>query len=179
MAETKMTPKQKLFADNYIILQDATKAAIKAGYSEKSARSIGCENLTKPHIRAYIDERMEEHESKLIATQAEVLKHLTAVLRGESVSEEIVVEGCGDGYSEARAMDKRPSEKDRLLAADKLLKCYGAYTDREKLELDKRRYELEKERLELEKQKQSIGGGDESQHGVILLAPILEDEDDE
>lgn len=175
----KLTSKQKNFCDEYIICQNATEAAIKAGYSKKTAGTQGYENMQKPHIRAYIDERMKEHESELIATQEEVLKYLTAVMRGHTVAEEIVVEGIGDGFSEARTMEKAPSEKDRLLAADKLSKCYGLYNDKEKLELDRKRYELEKERLELERQKQNMGGGDTSQHGVILLAPVLEDEDDE
>lgn len=170
----KLTSKQKNFCDEYIICQNATEAAIKAGYSKKTAGTQGYENMQKPHIRAYIDERMKEHESELIATQAEVLKYLTAVMRGETEAEEIVVEGF-----EARRMMKAPSEKDRLLAADKLSKCYGLYNDKDKLELDRKRYELEKERLELERQKQNMGGGDTSQHGVILLAPVLEDEDDE
>ena len=174
MAEIKLTPKQKLFADYYIILQDATKAAKEAGYSQKTARNIGCENLTKPHIRAYIDERMKGHESELIATQKEVLEYISSVMRGETLSEEIVVEGF-----EAKRMQKAPSEKDRLLAADKLLKCYGAYTDKEKLRLDRERLELEKERLELERQKQSNGGGDSGITGVVMLAPILEDDDEE
>lgn len=170
----KLTSKQKNFCDEYIICQNATEAAIKAGYSKKTAGTQGYENMQKPHIRAYIDERMKEHESELIATQQEVLEYLTAVMRGETEAEEIVVEGF-----EARTMMKAPSEKDRLLAADKLSKCYGLYNDKDKLELDRKRYELEKERLELERQKQNMGGGDTSQHGVILLAPVLEDEDDE
>lgn len=149
----KLTSKQKTFCDEYIICQNATEAAIKAGYSKKTAGTQGYENMQKPHIRAYIDERMKQHESKLIATQEEVLKYLTAVVRGQTQGQEIVVEGCGDGYSEARTMDKAPSEKDRILAADKLLRCYGAYSDREKLNMDRERLELEKERLQLEKDK--------------------------
>ncbi|HHL0777610.1 TPA: terminase small subunit, partial [Streptococcus agalactiae] len=56
---SKLTLKQKRFADEYIISANATAAAIKAGYSKKTARSIGQENLTKPDIKAYIDERLE------------------------------------------------------------------------------------------------------------------------
>ena len=153
MADLKMTPKQKLFADNYIVLQDATKAAREAGYSKKTASVIGYENLQKPHIRAYIDKRMAEHESELIATQEEVLKYLTAVMRGETMAEEIVVEGVGEGMSTARRVEKAPSEKDRLMAADKLSRCYGLFTDREKLKMDKERLQLEKERLEMDKAK--------------------------
>lgn len=70
---SKLTLKQKRFADEYIISANATAAAIKAGYSKKTARSIGQENLTKPDIKAYIDERLEKLESEKIATQEEVL----------------------------------------------------------------------------------------------------------
>jgi phage terminase small subunit len=59
-----------------------------------------------------------------------VLKYLTSVLRGESQSTEIVVEGQGDGYSQARTIQKEPSEKDRLKAAELLGKRYGLYTDK-------------------------------------------------
>lgn len=175
----KLTSKQKNFCDEYIICQNATEAAIRAGYSKKTAGTQGYENMQKPHIRAYIDERMKEHESELIATQKEVLQYLTAVMRGNTVAVEVVVEGIGDGFSEARTIEKAPSEKDRLLAADKLSKCYGLYNDKDKLELDRKRYELDKERLELERQKQSIGGGDTGVTGVVMLAPILEEDDEE
>ena len=175
----KLTSKQKNFCDEYIICQNATEAAIRAGYSKKTAGTQGYENMQKPHIRAYIEERMKEHESELVATQKEVLQYLTAVMRGQTVAVEVVVEGIGDGYSEARTIEKAPSERDRLLAADKLSKCYGLYNDKDKLELDRKRYELEKERLELEKQRQNLGGTDESQSGVVLLASILEEDDDE
>lgn len=126
----KMTAKQKRFCDEYLICLNATQAAIRAGYSVKNARNIASENLTKPNIKEYIDARMEEKESELIAGQNEVLKYLTSVLRGESQSTEIVVEGCGDGISEARTIQKEPSEKDRLKAAELLGKRYGLYTEK-------------------------------------------------
>lgn len=125
-----MTEKQKRFCDEYLISLNATQAAIKAGYSKKTAGVIGDENLKKPYIKQYINDRMAEKESQLIADQDEVLKYLTAVLRGESKSEEIVIEGIGDGCSEARTMKKAPSEKDKLKAAELLGKRYGIYTDK-------------------------------------------------
>lgn len=130
----KMTAKQQRFCDEYLIDLNATQAAIRAGYSEKNARNIASENLAKPNIRSYIDARMAEKEKELIADQDEVLRYLTSVLRGESQSTEIVVEGTGDGCSEARTILKEPSEKDRLKAAELLGKRYGLYTD--KIELD-------------------------------------------
>ncbi len=52
---TELTPKQQLFVDEYLIDLNATKAAIRAGYSEKTAYSIGQENLNKPDIAEAID----------------------------------------------------------------------------------------------------------------------------
>lgn len=130
----KLTAKQQRFCDEYLIDLNATQAAIRAGYSEKNARNIASENLAKPNIREYIDARMAEKNKELIADQDEVLRYLTSVLRGESQSTEIVVEGVGDGCSEARTIQKEPSEKDRLKAAELLGKRYGLYT--EKIEAD-------------------------------------------
>lgn len=132
----KMTAKQKRFCDEYLIDLNATQAAIRAGYSENTARNIACENLAKPNIKAYIDERMAEKESELIADQDEVLKYLTSVLRGESQSEVVVIEGVGDGCSAARAMGKAPDEKERLKAAELLGKRYGIYTDKVEQQVD-------------------------------------------
>lgn len=125
----KMTAKQMRFCDEYLIDLNATQAAIRAGYSEKTARAMGAENLTKPDIKAFIDQRMAEKETALIADQDEVLKYLTRVLRGESQSEVVVVENIGDFMSEARTMKKAPDEKERLKAAELLGKRYGLYKD--------------------------------------------------
>ena len=131
-----MTEKQKRFCDEYLIDLNATQAAIRAGYSKKTARAIANENLTKPYINEYIKKRMAEKEAELIADQDEVLRYLTSVLRGESQSTEIVIEGTGDGCSEARTMTKEPSEKDRLKAAELLGKRYGLYTDKVETDID-------------------------------------------
>ena len=132
----RLTAKQKRFCDEYLIDLNATQAAIRAGDSAKSARGIGAENMAKPNIRAYIDERMAEKEAELIANQDEVLKYLTAVLRGESQSEVVVVEGVGEGCSVARAMGKSPDEKERLKAAELLGKRYGLYTEKVEQQVD-------------------------------------------
>ena len=131
-----MTAKQRRFCDEYLIDLNATQAAIRAGYSEKTARAIGSENLLKPYIKAYIDQRMAEKEAELIADQDEVLRYLTSVLRGESQSEVVVVEGIGMGTSEARTMQKAPDEKERLKAAELLGKRYGLYTERIEQDVD-------------------------------------------
>lgn len=129
-----MTEKQKRFAEEYLIDCNAKQAAIRAGYSEKTAKAIGAENLTKPDVKRYIDERLGEIRSRKTADAREVIEYLTSVLRGESVGTELVVEGVGDGCSEAREVQKAPSEKERLKAAELLGKRFGLWT--EKINLD-------------------------------------------
>ncbi len=132
----KLTAKQKLFCDEYIISLNATQAAIKAGYAEKTAYAMGAENLRKPKIQSYISERMKQKESSLIATQDEVLQYLTSVLRGESQTTDTLLVGMGDGYQEVQEVEKKPSEKDRLKAAELLGKRYGLYTDKVSADVD-------------------------------------------
>ena len=126
----KLTLKQKRFADEYIISGNATQSAIKAGYSKKTAGVIAVENLEKPNIKAYIDKRLKELDDKAIAKQEEVLQYLTAVMRGQSKSAVVVIEGLGEGLSEARLINKTPDEKDRIKAAELLGKRYGAFTEK-------------------------------------------------
>lgn len=136
MADKKLTAKQQRFCDEYLIDLNATQAAIRAGYSAKTARVIGQENLLKPAIKEYIEKRMAEKEAALVADQAEVLKYLTSVMRGQSQSEVVVVEGVGEGCSEARAMQKAPDEKERLKAAELLGKAHMMFTDKVQQEVD-------------------------------------------
>ena len=78
-----MTAKQQRFCDEYLVDLNATQAAIRAGYSKKTAAVIAAENLKKPNICEYIKNRMAEKENALIAKQDEVLKFLTSVMRRE------------------------------------------------------------------------------------------------
>lgn len=107
-----LNERQKAFADYYIQTGNATEAAIKAGYSEKTARSIGAENLTKPDISAYIRERLDEQGEKRVADANEVIEFYTAVMRGE-VKDQFGLDA---------------SLSDRLKAGDALMKRY-AVTD--------------------------------------------------
>ena len=115
----KLTAKQRLFADEYIKSGNATQSAIKAGYSPKTVRSIGQENLTKPDIKSYIDAKMAEIESHKIADAKEVLQFYTRVLREEETEE--VALPTGDNVV---TVEKKPSFKDRLTAAKELMKRY-------------------------------------------------------
>lgn len=123
----KLTEKQKRFCDEYLIDPNAKKAAINAGYSKKSASDIGHENLSKPYIKEYIEERLEEMESKKIATVEEIMQYLTSVLRGESVSEVLMVVGTGEGTSDVIRVMKHPEEREKLEAAKLIGKRYGMF----------------------------------------------------
>lgn len=127
-----LTPKQRRFCDEYLIDLNATQAAIRAGYSEKTAQQIGAENLSKPLIKEYIDARMAEKEDQLIAEQDEVLRYLTAVMRGRSKSH-VLARG---EWGVEKVIEKQPDEKERLKAAELLGKRYGIYTDRIESDID-------------------------------------------
>ena len=116
--DKKLTLKQKAFADYYIETGNATEAAIRAGYNKKTARQIGSMNLTKVDIKAYIEERLKEIESKRIADGKEVLEYLSKVMRGE----------------EKDQFGLDASLQDRTKAAELLGKRYRLFT--EKVEVD-------------------------------------------
>lgn len=125
----KLTLKQKKFADEYIISGNATDAAIKAGYSKKTANRIGPENLSKLVIKKYIEERLAELNSEKIADQEEILQYLTSVMRGEHREETLI--GMGQGFQETTYMDV--GAKDRIKAAELLGKRYSMWTDKQEL----------------------------------------------
>jgi len=127
----KLSIKQKRFIDEYIITGNASEAARRAGYSPKTADRIGNENLKKLVIQQAMADRLKELDCKKTASVKEVLEFLTSTLRGEITDENIVVEGVGDGMSEARIMETRVSSKDRLKAAELLLKRFRSKLDEE------------------------------------------------
>lgn len=130
----KLNARQKAFCEYYVASGNATDAAIKAGYSERTAKSIGQRLLTFVDIKKYIDELMQKLESERIATAEEVLQNLTAMMRGEIQEEVIVVEGEGEGVSSARIIKKQVSAKDRIKAAELLGKRHALFTDKTKIE---------------------------------------------
>lgn len=85
-----MTDKQKRFAEEYLVDLNATRAAIRAGYSKKTAQRIGSENLSKPLIREYIEQKLGEMSKDAIASAEEVMEYLTSVMRRER-KESVVV----------------------------------------------------------------------------------------
>lgn len=126
-----LNERQKRFCDEYLIDLDGTKAAIRAGYSEKTAYSIGSENLRKPELRAYIDERLAEKNKSLIADQDEVMKLISLVLRGEASGTALV--GVGKG---AQIVDDvPPTVSEKLKAAELLGKRYAMWTEKQEVDV--------------------------------------------
>lgn len=110
-----LTEKQKRFIDYYIETANATESAKRAGYSAKTAKNIGAENLTK--LNFFIQQKLEEKENQRIATQDEVLQYLTKVMRGE----------------EKDQFGLDASLQDRTKCAELLGKRYGTFVDKKEL----------------------------------------------
>lgn len=121
----KLTLKQKKFADFYLSNGgNATKAALDAGYSKKTAYKIGAENLKKPQIKKYIEKRLAEMDAKLVAGQKEVLQLITSVARGEVEEDTVVVMRDKAGSSVTHEPTKT-SIRNRLQALTLLAKYHG------------------------------------------------------
>ena len=127
---TKLTEKQRRFADYFVETGNGTEAAKKAGYKGKNLNRIAAENLSKLDIKNYIDEKLEEMSSKRIASANEVMELLTSAARGELEEEVVVVENIGDYCSEAKVIKKQIGAKDRIKAAELLGKRYRLWTDK-------------------------------------------------
>ena len=124
-----MTPKQKKFCDEYIKSGNAKQSAIKAGYSPKTAYSIGNENLNKLELKVYIDERLKELSDYKILSAAEVLEYLSRVVAGKETEYVATSKGIFP--------DVPVSAKDRISAAKELLKRYPTTDPMEKQKLKK------------------------------------------
>ncbi|MBD5103463.1 MAG: terminase small subunit [Ruminococcaceae bacterium] len=120
-----MTEKQKRFCDEFLIDCNATQAAIRAGYSEKSAGRNSYRMLKNNELKAYIDEVLQQLHNKNIADTQEVLEYLTAVMRGEHREQTLLF--AGDGVQKIADIDV--AARERLKAAELIGKRYGLFKD--------------------------------------------------
>ena len=104
-----LTPKQQRFVEEYLIDLNATQAAIRAGYSEKTAKEIGSENLTKPNIAKAIAEAQEKLSNKA------------------QVTVEMVVQGL---LNEAKDLSEGSTQSARVSAWAHLGKHLGMFKDK-------------------------------------------------
>lgn len=122
--------KHENFCVEFVRTANAADAYRKAGYTCKNAASYGSNArrlLQKDIIQTRLAELHKEMASEKIANAAEVQERLTRILRMEETEDQIVVEGCGDGVSEARVMKRRPQLKDVIKAGETLARMQGAF----------------------------------------------------
>ena len=106
----KLTPKQKSFADEYLICGNATEAARKAGYKQPHVQ--GSQNLEKLSVSSYIAERQKQIESSRIADVKEVMEFYSAVMRGEVKDQFDMDASLTDRLSAGRELMKRYEKAD-------------------------------------------------------------------
>lgn len=124
-----MTPRQEKFCVEYLIDLNATQAAIRAGYSKRTADRIANQNLRKLEIQSRIKKMRDEYYDKTIMSAKEVEYLLSKAGRGELKEEVVVVEGVGDGFSESKIVKKRLSAKDRIKALELMGKRHRLFED--------------------------------------------------
>lgn len=127
-----MNARQKRFCDEYLIDCNATQAAIRAGYSPKTAKQIGQRMLTNVDLKAYIDEQLERIHNEKTADAQEVLEYLTAVMRGQHTEQTLQL--VGDGVQKIADIDV--SAKERLKAAELIGKRFGMFKDNVGIDLE-------------------------------------------
>ena len=132
-----MTEKQEAFCREYLIDYNATQAAIRAGYSEKTAKVTGYKMLQRDAIKAYIttlkDEKEQEYGERL-AGAMEIKAFLAAAMRGEINEEVVITIATGGGRSKTENIRKQLAAKDRIRAAETLARIELLFLERLKVE---------------------------------------------
>lgn len=129
-----MTNKQTIFVAEYIKDFNATQAAIRAGYSEKTAGAIGAENLTKPEIQEAISTAMSERAKRTELTQDYIVSNLMEIVSRTMQATPVIKKGeqltdeNGQGVWEFDA-------KNALRALELLGKHLGMFSDKIKAEI--------------------------------------------
>ena len=176
-----LTPKQKKFADLYVgeCNLNATRAAIAAGYSEKTARQVGSENLSKPYIRAYIEQQLNGAG----ASRNEVISVLSAHMKAsvgdllddngdfdlekakksgvDRLIKKIKVRKVHNTKSDETETTYEIEIHDPQAAADKLAKIHNMYTERHEISGSVSTYIMSKDDWERETAKKLNQLGDQ------------------
>lgn len=192
MAQRKLNPKQQRFVEEYLIDLNATQAAIRAGYSPKTATAIASENLSKPSISAAIACAMAERSKRTGITQDRILEELAKVAfikltdivddtgkikAGATDEDRACIESIkykrtdtDTGYSEEREV----KASSKLKAIELLMRHTGMLDSRiskEQLKLNREKFEYEKEKAagafqeyeDMDGLEQDIYGSDEDE----------------
>lgn len=138
-----LTDKQEMFIEEYLVDLNATQAAIRAGYSKKTARQTGADNLSKPYISEEIQRRIDEKKEKLIMKQDEILETLTRQGRREEPDYVVVLteKPSYDENGNFIGIEKKPEivqvptkNNDSIKAAELLGKYYKLWTEKTEVE---------------------------------------------
>lgn len=130
--------KQEAFCLHYAKTGNATESYKIAGYSAKTENALysAANRLLKNvKVKARLEQLAAELAEDKIANIAEIQRGLTAIFRGEVQEEQVVVEGCGDGVSEARIVKRQPQLKDRIKAGETLAKMQGGFDTKLQVEM--------------------------------------------
>ena len=122
-----MNDRQRKFVDAYLMTSNAAESARIAGYSARSSKYIGDQLMRKTEIKETITRRLEEVKTERTAEIQETLEFVTAVMRGEMKEIVVVNIGQGRGLTKAEKVEVPTPIKDRLKAAEFLLKVNGAF----------------------------------------------------
>ena len=126
-----MTPRQEKFCIEYLIDLNATQAAIRAGYSKKTAEALASRLLRNVNIRSRIKELQDKVFEDGMMSAAEALWRLSKAGRGELKEEVVVTEGIGDGFSEAKIIKKQISARDQIKALELMGKRHHLFEDQD------------------------------------------------
>ena len=139
---TELSLRQKKFADEYIINGNATKSAIEAGYSKKTAESIGSRLLRNVKVSEYISKRTQEVFEERAMSVAEALAISASIARGEiqqGQTKKNVKVYVGDQVEEETVTETEyqftPTIEERQRSLDHILKVNGAYLDRKEIDV--------------------------------------------
>ncbi|NCC95664.1 MAG: terminase small subunit [Synergistales bacterium] len=132
----KLTAKQKAFVSEYLVDLNATAAAIRAGYSEKSARKVGSDTLAKPHVQAAIEEALAERRERVEVTQDQVIADLLEI-KERCLQRSPVVDRRGDQIQDDEGRDVWSfNAKDAIRALELLGKHLGMFVERSKMDVE-------------------------------------------
>ena len=130
-----MTPRQEKFCVEYLIDLNATQAAIRAGYSKRTAEALASRLLRNVNIRGRIKELQDKVFEDGMMSATEALWRLSKAGRGELKEEVVVTEGVGDGFSEAKIIKKQISARDQIKALELMGKRHDLFSADTKIEM--------------------------------------------
>lgn len=133
----KLTDKQKRFVDEYLIDCNATQAAIRAGYSEKTAEVIGSRLLRNVKVSEVIQKQMNDKRKEAIMKQDEVLELLTSIARGEEQKYKSTKrkKTNGNETKSETSGTSTPQMEERLKALELIGKRYSMFTDKQQVDV--------------------------------------------